>query len=92
MATLFMDGFDNYDPTYVVNVTGAMGEAKEQPERLLLEPPGGLPGVPRSSRPRGSNPKHMPSVDELYGDLEKAGHVKIIRKKGRAPQIVWLKT
>lgn len=34
--------------------------------------------------------QHTPSVDELYGPLVKAGLVRIIRRKGRAPVIRWL--
>lgn len=33
---------------------------------------------------------HTPSIEELYGPLEKQGIVKIVRKKGCAPKIVWL--
>lgn len=34
--------------------------------------------------------RRTPSVDELYGALVRAGQVRIIRKKGQPPKIVWL--
>lgn len=40
--------------------------------------------------PKKKGKAHTPSVEELYGDLERQGLCRIIRKKGRAPQIVWL--
>lgn len=49
---------------------------------------GQLAATPPPVAPKGS--KRTPSVEELYGALEKQGLVKIIRKKGRAPVIHWL--
>ena len=41
-------------------------------------------------RPR-KNPKHQIGTPEaIYADLIKAGLVKIVRRKGKPPQIVWL--
>lgn len=39
---------------------------------------------------KGGGKKRTPSLEELYGDLIKAGLVRIIRKKGKAPQVKFL--
>lgn len=42
----------------------------------------------KRAKPKGR--AHTPSLEELYGALIRAGQVRIIRKKGRAPVIKWL--
>lgn len=42
----------------------------------------------RAAGKKGS--KRTPSVDEMYGELERQGLVKIIRKRGKAPRVVFL--
>lgn len=44
----------------------------------------------RSQR-RGGGKKRTPSLEEAYGSLIRQGLVKIVRKKGRAPQVVFLR-
>lgn len=35
--------------------------------------------------------QHTPSLEEAYGSLIKQGLVKIVRKRGRAPQVIFLR-
>jgi hypothetical protein len=42
----------------------------------------------QKAKPKGR--KRTPKVEELYGALIKAGAVRIVRRKGRPPLIVWL--
>lgn len=40
-------------------------------------------------RPR-QNPKHQtPAPEVLYADLIKAGYVRVVRRRGKPPLIVW---
>lgn len=45
---------------------------------------------PQRSAPRRGS-KRTPKPEELFADAIKAGHVKVIRRRGKPPQIVWLK-
>jgi hypothetical protein len=49
-----------------------------------------VPAQPDFPLPRRKRSGRMKSVDELFGPLVKAGLVKIVRKKGHAPKIIWL--
>jgi plasmid stabilization system protein ParE len=42
----------------------------------------------KRAKPKGR--AHTPSLEETYRALIRAGQVRIIRKKGRAPVIQWL--
>lgn len=46
-----------------------------------------VPSKPRGSKRRKAKAK---TVEELYSDLIKAGIVRIERRKGKPPLIVWL--
>jgi|GEM_PF-5919660 len=52
------------------------------------EPVPEQPDYPRTRSPKRG--VRMRSVEETYGALVKAGLVRIVRKKGRAPRIIWL--
>lgn len=41
-------------------------------------------------RRKGGGKKRTPSLEEAYGSLIRQGLVKIIRKKGRAPQVIFM--
>lgn len=42
----------------------------------------------KRAKPKGRH--QTPSLEQLYGALIRAGQVRIIRKKGRAPVVEWL--
>lgn len=46
------------------------------------------PARPAKKRPKGS--KRTKTVEEQYRALIKAGHVRIVRRRGKPPEIIWL--
>lgn len=53
------------------------------------DPPADPPEGPKPRRRKRAKAKQK-TVEQLYADLIKAGHVRIERKKGHPPKIIWL--
>lgn len=51
---------------------------------------GSLQDLGRQRKRRAKGPKQQKTPEALYADLIKAGQVKIVRRKGKPPLIVWL--
>lgn len=76
--------YDMPDPNQELVVTASRDPTAAENYRVQME------AYMREQRAKPKGRAHTPSLEQLYGALIRAGQVRIIRKKGRAPVIKWL--
>lgn len=81
------------DPSAAIRAAPAPSSSVSGGAPLQADTDGALTirqAMKRTRDGRGKGSKRTPSLDETYGAAIRAGVVKIIRRKGRAPRVVFL--